>query len=119
MQTNLHPTATKEPNLVRAYTARSEVFLLVHQQELEAIAKERMYSQKVVTHRRKRLDLVEKAIRDISRAIHLKPHDTYLYLARGRLLLKQLYEVNGMSGIMLHNYMTRSTQPHGGSHKRL
>ena len=78
-----------DTNLLRAYTGRSELYMLLHEETLEDLAEERSPDRNVVLHRRKRTDYISLAVQDCTKAIHLKPSYYYLYITRGKLLLKR------------------------------
>ncbi|KAI9144604.1 hypothetical protein BKA69DRAFT_1036137 [Paraphysoderma sedebokerense] len=78
----------QDPLLLQAYLCRAELYRILHSESLITSFLGATIAMKL-KRKSGEVGLLNKAIREYSKAIHLFPTDYQLYLRRGRLLLKE------------------------------
>ncbi|KAJ1556100.1 cytochrome c oxidase subunit 1, partial [Cladochytrium tenue] len=78
-----------DPNQIRAYVCRGDLYQILHSENFAGLAAAPSMTGANRRGKAVKVSLVERAIRDYSKAVHLAPSNYVLYLYRGRLLLKQ------------------------------
>ncbi|KAI9332143.1 hypothetical protein DFJ73DRAFT_64411 [Zopfochytrium polystomum] len=78
-----------DPIQLRAYICRGDLYQILHSENFGGMASTGNGEKSSRKNRAGKISMVDKAIRDYSKAIHLAPSEHAMYLYRGRLLLKQ------------------------------